>query len=131
MSAVVVDASAGVEMALRTTVGLRLEARLPAQATFWVPEHYFVEVAAAFRRLERADTYPAARLQLSFDAVLNQPARRVSVRPLISEAWSLRHNLTIGDATYVVIAEHLDAPLVTADERLANAPTLRVATITP
>jgi len=43
----------------------------------------------------------------------------------------LRHNLTIADALYVVVAQHLSAPLVTADLKLAGAPTLPVVTITP
>ena len=36
--------------------------------------------------------------------------------------WALRDNLTAYDATYVALAELLDAQLVTADARLANAP---------
>ncbi len=131
MTDVVIDASAGVEMALRTAVGLRLEAQLPTQAAFWVPEHYFAEITGAFRRIELAGTFVPGRMQLSLDAALEQPVRRVGVRPLILEAWSRRHNLTIGDAVYVVLAEHLDAALVTADQRLANAPNLRVSTISP
>lgn len=37
-------------------------------------------------------------------------------------AWELRHNLTAYDAVYVALAEYLDAPLLTRDRRLANAP---------
>lgn len=44
---------------------------------------------------------------------------------------ALRHNLTIADALYVVIAGHLEGSLVTADRRLANAPGLPVRAITP
>jgi len=43
----------------------------------------------------------------------------------------LRNNLTVADALYVVLAQHLDAPLITTDQRLANSPGLAVATITP
>ncbi len=43
----------------------------------------------------------------------------------------MRHNLTIADALYVVVAQHLGAPVVTTDLRLARSPGLRVATITP
>lgn len=42
-------------------------------------------------------------------------ARRVFIRPLISESWLLRHNITIGDGLYVVMAKHLRAELVTTD----------------
>jgi predicted nucleic acid-binding protein len=57
--------------------------------------------------------------------------RRVSLRPPLQEAWTLRHNMTIADALYVVVAHHLRAPLVTTDLRLAATPRLDVATITP
>jgi predicted nucleic acid-binding protein len=39
--------------------------------------------------------------------------------------------MTIADALYVVVARHLDAPLVTTDLKLAGAPRLPVTTITP
>lgn len=47
------------------------------------------------------------------------------------ESWRLRNNLTVADALYVVIGQHLGAPLVTTDMKLANSPGLPVATITP
>jgi predicted nucleic acid-binding protein len=65
------------------------------------------------------------------ERLLAAPVRRVSVRPLVAEGWQLRHNLTVADALYVVVAKHLNAPLVTTDNKLAAAPTLPVATITP
>lgn len=44
---------------------------------------------------------------------------------LFADAWRLRKNLTFADATYVALAEHLSAELLT-DDKLANAPTLSV-----
>jgi len=41
---------------------------------------------------------------------------------LDSSAWRLRDNVTIYDASYVALAEFLDAPLATLDARLARAP---------
>ena len=35
--------------------------------------------------------------------------------------WKLRHILTADDATFVALAEALDAPLITCDARLAAA----------
>ena len=44
-------------------------------------------------------------------------------RPLLSDrVWELRHNLTAYDASYVALAELVDAVLLTTDERLCNAP---------
>lgn len=125
------DASAGVEIALQTPIGRRLQSRLPSQAVAWAPEHYYAETVAFFRREALQQRYDPARLQVALDSLLAAPLRRVSVRPLVPEAWALRHNLTIADALYVVVAQHLSAPLVTADLKLAGAPTLPVVTITP
>lgn len=54
------------------------------------------------------------------------PLRIVQVRALFADAWRLRKNLTFADATYVALAEHLGAKLLTDDHKLANAPTLSV-----
>ncbi len=39
--------------------------------------------------------------------------------------WELRHNLTPYDASYVALAEALDTTLLTAEGKLARAPSLR------
>ena len=44
---------------------------------------------------------------------------------LLARIWLLRNNLSAYDATYVALAEALQAPLVTRDRRLANAAGLR------
>ncbi len=46
---------------------------------------------------------------------------------LMERIWELRENLTAYDAAYVALAEALDAPLVTMDARLAQAPGHRAA----
>jgi predicted nucleic acid-binding protein len=48
--------------------------------------------------------------------------QRVGVSGLLDRIWQLRDNLTAYDASYVAVAEALEAPLVTADARLARAP---------
>ena len=40
-------------------------------------------------------------------------------------SWDLRGNLTVHDATYVALAESLDVPLLTLDQRIARAPGIR------
>jgi predicted nucleic acid-binding protein len=47
---------------------------------------------------------------------------RVPMVGLLERIWELRENLTAYDATYVAVAETLEAPLLTADARLARAP---------
>ena len=69
--------------------------------------------------------------QAAFDKLLTAPITSVAVKPLLPEAWTMRHNLAIADALYVVVAVHAGAVLATADMRLARAPNLPVETITP
>lgn len=47
---------------------------------------------------------------------------RIGVQGLLPRIWDLKGNLSAYDATYVAVAEALDAPLITADRRLARAP---------
>ncbi len=70
---------------------------------------------AVLRRDEIHLRYDSARIQVALDRLLSAPARRVSVKPLVIESWRLRNNLTVADALYVVIGQHLSAPLVTTD----------------
>ena len=131
MTDLVLDASASVDLLLDTATGRRLQPLLPTGAQWWVPEHFFAEVAGALRRAELRGGVLNARVAPAMTSLSTAPLRRVQVRPLLADAWSKRANLTIADALYVVLAEHLDATLVTTDINLSNAPTLRVATIHP
>ena len=51
---------------------------------------------------------------------------RIDSRPLFEEAWRMRHNVTVADALYVVVARRLGVALVTGDKRLAGAPGLNI-----
>lgn len=82
-------------------------------------------------RAELNGKMSAARTAVALNRLLATPMRRVQVRPLVAEGWALRHNVIVADALYVVLARHLDAPLVTADMALAAAPGLGVPVITP
>ena len=53
------------------------------------------------------------------------PLQRYSHEPLLPRIWELRENLTAYDAAYVALAEALDAPLLTGDERIARASGVR------
>ncbi len=129
MTELVLDASASVELLLDTTTGRELQQLLPARARWWVPEHFYAEVAGALRRAEIHGEVSPARIAQAFADLTTSPLRRVQVRPLLPDAWAKRTNLTVADSLYVVLAEHLHASLVTADVKLANAPTLTIPTI--
>jgi predicted nucleic acid-binding protein len=50
------------------------------------------------------------------------PIRRFSHEFLLDRIWQLRHNYTAYDATYLSLAEALDATFVTRDTALVVAP---------
>lgn len=50
---------------------------------------------------------------------------------LEARVWTLRDTLSAYDASYVALAETLDAPLVTADRRLARAAERLVEVVVP
>ena len=89
------------------------------------PELLDVEVTAAWRRHEAAGRLDSRRAALARSDLRDLPVQRVSHRLLMERCWELRANVTVYDAVYVALAELLDAPLVTADRKLANAPGIR------
>ena len=118
-------------MVLKTPVGLRLRSLTPRGAEVWVPDHFYSEAAAGLRRVLALRLKDREAVEAALAEGLAAPYRRAEIKPLVPYAWHYRHNLSIADAIYVVLARALRAPLVTADVRLANAPGLPVRTITP
>ena len=86
------------------------------------PELIDLEVVSVLRRQLSVGRLDARRVGLALDDLLELPIRRVSHRALLRRCWQLRDNLSVYDAAYVALAEALDAPLLTADARLAKAP---------
>jgi predicted nucleic acid-binding protein len=89
------------------------------------PELIDLEVSSVLRRLFLRGQLTARRAELALSDLVALPLRRVSHRMLLPRCWSLRENLTIYDASYVALAEHLGAVLLTADFRLSRVPGLR------
>lgn len=85
------------------------------------PELIDLEVPSVFRRLVLAGDLPLRRAELALSDLAALPLRRVPHRALLPRCWELRSNLTVYDASYVVLAEYLNATLVTADTRLSRA----------
>lgn len=87
-----------------------------------VPELADLEVASVLHRQLLAGTVDARRAGLALDDLAALPAQRAPHRPLLARCWELRNNLTVYDAAYVALAEAMQAPLLTGDQRLAQAP---------
>lgn len=126
MSLVVLDASAAAELVTRTSLGQRLLALAPRDRTWWAPDLFHVETAGAIRRMRLNGLIDEVRATHALERLLALPVTVARSRPLVPDAWVHRHNLTIQDAVYVALAQHLDAPLLTGDRRIAGAPNLPV-----
>lgn len=119
---IVVDASAILEFLLRTSLADAVDQRVfePGQ-TLHAPHLLDIETAHALRRYARAGAGTAERCLIALDNLSKLSIQRYSHTVLLPRIWELRHNLTAYDATYVALAEVLDAPLLTSDRRIAGA----------
>jgi predicted nucleic acid-binding protein len=87
-----------------------------------VPHLIDAEAAHALRRHATAGAISADRGRDLLADFVDIPMQRHPHDWLLPRVWELRHNLTAYDAIYIALAEALDAPLVTRDQRLATAP---------
>jgi len=118
---IVLDASAVIELLLRTPTGEDIARRIAGE-TLAVPHLVDVEVAQVMRRYERARAVTASRARQLLLDLVDLDASRYPHDVLLARVWQLRANLTAYDAVYVSLAEALGAALVTCDGRLARAP---------
>jgi predicted nucleic acid-binding protein len=120
---IVVDASALLELLLQTPLGRRVEARLLRdEDEFHSPHLIDVEVAQGLRRLVRAGEVSAERAAQAIEDLVDLDLYRHAHLDLLTRVWKLRENVTAYDATYIALAEALDATMVTCDAPLAKAP---------
>jgi len=120
---IVVDASAVIEVLLRTPVGLRIEGRLlSGRDSLHAPHLIDVEVAQVLRRYAAGRELSPDRGRQALVDLADLPVHRYPHHFLLPRIWELRQNVTAYDAVYLALAEVLDAPLLTRDAKLASAP---------
>jgi predicted nucleic acid-binding protein len=125
---IVVDASAILEILLRSAAGTLAEQRvLRRRETIHAPALVDLEVAQVLRRYVLRGDLTAGWARNAIGVLVAFPMERYGHEPLIPRIWELRDTLTAYDAAYVALAEGLRAPLVTCDARLANAPGIRAS----
>lgn len=119
---IVLDASAAVDWLLQTPAGKQIESRIyRTSESLHAPHLLDLEVAQVLRRLVREGTISPLRAQEAIDDLLDMRVTRYPHDVLLARVWQLRHNLTAYDAAYVVLAEKLNASLITRDARLSSA----------
>lgn len=120
---IVLDASATAKLLLNLPLGAQVRRRLAdPDLQLHAPHLLFVEVLEVLRRrvaagmTSEADAAEALNLFEQLDVSFHDHML------LTGRAWALRGNLSAYHAMYVALAELLEAPLLTADAKLARAP---------
>lgn len=85
------------------------------------PDLIDLEVTSVLRRQLASGHVDGRRAELALNDLLAMPLRRAPAAQLVARCWELRDNLTTYDASYVALAEALDAVLLTGDARLGRA----------
>ena len=120
---IVLDASAAVDVLLRTPVGLAVTTRISDRQLSWHAVHLLgAEVTHVLRRKVQRGEITVTRGERALSRYLDMRIERYSHEPLVQRAWALREDLSGYDALYVALAESLRAPLVTTDARIAGSP---------
>lgn len=120
---IVLDASAALEVLLRSPAAARIEERIfAAGESLHAPHLIDLEVAQVLRRLAAAGAIDGERGRQALADQADLPLTRYPHDLLLPRIWELRGNATAYDAAYLALAEALAAPLVTRDARLAAAP---------
>lgn len=125
---IVVDASVAVEVLLQLDAADVLMDRLfVGGESLHAPQLLDVEVAQVIRRYALTGDITAARGAQAIRDLADLPVTRHGHVPLLDRMWRLRNNVTAYDATYIALAEALDAVLLTRDVALARIPGVRLS----
>lgn len=119
---IVVDTSALVEALAGEAPDPALVERLSSDSDLVAPHLVDVEYLHVLRRLTATGALTDERADDARASFAELPLERYPHQGLTERMWALRRNLTAYDAAFVVLAEVLDAPLLTLDGRLAAAP---------
>jgi predicted nucleic acid-binding protein len=120
----VVDASAVVDLLVRSDGGERIRRRLldDTEATLVTVAHLDAEVFSGLARLHRAGELTVAEVEELLRRLASLDVRRIPIdRALLAAAWQMRDNIAARDAQYVAAARALGCELLTTDARLARA----------
>ena len=92
------------------------------------PDLLHLEVMSVLRRHANSQQLTTAQVDAAMADLIAFPVKVFPSAPLLSRIWELRENVTSYDGCYVALAEVLGCSLLTADQRLANAPGIQCET---
>lgn len=122
MPLVVVDASTVVAALVDTGPDGRWAEHVLLAGDLAAPQLMPAEVGNVLRRAALAGQISADAATLAYADLQALRIDLFPYEPFAERIWELRANVTTYDAWYVALAEYLDCPLATLDQRLARAP---------
>lgn len=122
---IVIDSSCVVELVIAGSRASSVRERLELDRDLVAPHILDAEVISVLSRLESAGQIDRTAASLAVLALEDLPVERFGQVALLDRVWELRPRLTAGAATYVALAEALDARLITLDHRLALTEEIR------
>jgi predicted nucleic acid-binding protein len=118
---IVVDTSAIVDLLLENPPNHPLAARIANATELHAPHLLDIEFLSVLRRLVLGGLLPTKEAKLAREFFGQLPIERYPHTTLADRIWALRGNLTSYDAAYIALSEALGIPLVTSDNKLAQA----------
>ncbi|MEZ5659405.1 MAG: type II toxin-antitoxin system VapC family toxin [Burkholderiaceae bacterium] len=123
---IVIDASALLEMLLQGPLAGQVAARVSGHVrALHVPHLVDLEICQVLRRFALRNEISVARATQALADFHQLALVRHPHFPLLQAIWSMRENATAYDASYLALAEALDATLLTCDRGLASVPGYR------
>lgn len=115
---IVVDASAMAEALVGRDPNVELLDALAGD--LHAPYLLDAETLSVFRGLVVDGKLYPGRAQEAISDYFAFEIARYRTEPLAARVWELRHNFTTYDAHYIALAEALDSPLLTCDQKLSS-----------
>ncbi|HNR34354.1 MAG TPA: type II toxin-antitoxin system VapC family toxin [Candidatus Hydrogenedentes bacterium] len=123
----VIDASVGIKLCVKESLSDRVESLLSKEGADentrrYVPDLFFVECANVLWKYVVRFGYSAKDARRSMMLLRRLDLMAISTEMLLPEALNIAigHSISVYDACYVAAAVAVEAPLITADERLVE-----------
>ena len=108
-------------------IGDRALDRLARTSRWHAPHLLPTELASVCRRLVGTGQLDVGVATAAMSRLERTRLDLHAFAPHRDRVWELRDNATVYDAWYLALAERLDTPLVTTDQKLARVPGIRCA----
>src|ERR1043165_8573734 len=112
---IVLDASAVLELILQSSKSGEVAHWFGSDRSACAPAIIDLEVVQVLRRYAHSGILEPERARTALQDLMEIRLARYPHTPMLPRIWELKENLTSYDASYVALAEHLGATLLTFD----------------